>query len=112
MTERAVPVVSLAHGIVQPVARRRAGAPTSSAPPPERNDAPHPRNRAKWQAGQELQGYLRDLIRLLSCPCCHRPRFKTANELLQYLPDEMRRDPRTIRQHVRAILEELDHEES
>jgi len=68
----------------------RRGTPASSTPPPERKDAPRPRNRAKWQAGQELRAYLRDLIRLLSCPCCHRPRFESAHECLEHLPDEMR----------------------
>jgi hypothetical protein len=69
-----------------------------------------PRNKAKFEAAQALRAVLRDILEMLACPCCRRPRITSAKELMPYLPPGFQRHERTVRQHVQAILEELEAE--
>ena len=66
-----------------------------------------PRNRVAFAAAQELHEHLRGMLGLITCPCCDRPRM-TAKQILRHLPEHLRRDPRTVRNHVNELLGEID----
>jgi hypothetical protein len=69
-----------------------------------------PRNRPGYEEGQELHGFVRDIVRLLRCPHCgDRP---TAKAVLRHLPEKFQdRDLRTINTHIREVIAELEQEE-
>jgi hypothetical protein len=69
-----------------------------------------PRNRPGYEEGQELHGFVRDIVRLLRCPHCgDRP---TAKAVLRHLPEKFQdRDLRTISTHIRQVVAELEQEE-
>jgi hypothetical protein len=65
---------------------------------------PRPRNRPAFESGQEVDAALRRLLPDLICPCCRRP--PPAKQVMDYLPEHLQRDERTIRTHIRRILKE------
>ncbi len=69
-------------------------------------DRPRPRNKVAFAAAQELHSAVRAILVDLICPHCHRP--PVAKEVLARLPAHLRRDPRTIRAHIRELMAEID----
>jgi hypothetical protein len=63
-----------------------------------------PRNKVAYVAAQELHEAVRTIVAPLICPCCRRAPL--AKEVRAQLPPHLVRDERTIRTHIRRILNE------
>jgi hypothetical protein len=68
-------------------------------------DRPRPRNRRAFDAARELHAEIEAILRTLLCPHCHRA--PAAKEVLARLPDHLKRDPRTVRTHIREVMDEI-----
>ena len=65
-----------------------------------------PRNHKKWAGGLELHTRLARLAVKLRCGCCGR--LPPAKDFLGWLPEHLKRDPRTVRAHLAEIAKTLD----
>jgi hypothetical protein len=63
-----------------------------------------PRNRKAFERARELRAAVELIVLENRCSCGRPP---TAKSILADLPPDMKRDPRTIRTHVRAVLKKI-----